>query len=87
MTLYVIIIIVSMLVGWLLTLFDDFERNFPYGLIGGIIGVIIPALLLMYISITQPKAIDVYKGRTTLEITYKDGIPVDSAVVFKVKEK
>lgn len=30
-----------------------------------------------------PKAIDVYKGRTALKITYKDGIPVDSTVVWK----
>lgn len=30
-----------------------------------------------------PSAIDVYRGKTTLEITYKDGVPVDSVVVFK----
>ena len=30
-----------------------------------------------------PSAMDVYRGKTTLEITYKDGIPVDSVVVFK----
>ena len=32
-------------------------------------------------------AMDVYQDKTTLEITYKDGIPVDSVVVFKDKEK
>lgn len=31
----------------------------------------------------NPQAIDVYRGKTTLEITYKDSIPVDSVVVFK----
>ena len=35
----------------------------------------------------KPTAMDVYKGRTTLEITYKDGIPIDSVVVFKDEEK
>ena len=35
----------------------------------------------------EPSAMDVYKGRTTLEITYKDSIPIDSVVVFKNKEK
>lgn len=35
----------------------------------------------------KPTAIDVYQGKTTLEITYKDGVPVDSVVVFKNKEK
>ena len=35
------------------------------------------------IRISSPQAIDVYRGRTTLEITYRDSIPVDSVVVFK----
>ncbi len=35
----------------------------------------------------KPSAMDVYKGKTTLEITYKDGVAVDSVVVFKDKEK
>ena len=34
-----------------------------------------------------PSAMDVYQGKTTLEITYKDSIAVDSVVVFKDKEK
>jgi len=36
---------------------------------------------------TIPSAIDVYQGKTTLEITYKDGVAIDSVVVFKNKEK
>lgn len=36
---------------------------------------------------TNPQAIDVYRGKTTLEITYKDSIPMDSVVVFKTKTK
>ena len=31
----------------------------------------------------QPTAIDVYKGKTALRITYIDSIATDSAVVFK----
>lgn len=34
-----------------------------------------------------PSAMDVYQGKTTLEITYKDGVAIDSVVVFKNKEK
>lgn len=30
-----------------------------------------------------PQAIDVYRGNTMLQITYKDSIPVDTVVVFK----
>lgn len=39
--------------------------------------------LLIYESDTIPTALDVYRGKTTLEITYRDSIPVDSVVVFK----
>ena len=34
-------------------------------------------------SKTKPTALDVYRGKTTLEITYRDSIPVDSVVVYK----
>ena len=33
----------------------------------------------------HPTAMDVYQGKTTLEITYKDGVAVDSTVIFKQK--
>ena len=87
MTLYISIIFVSMLIGWILTLIEEGKHNFPYGLIGGMIGVVIPAILLICVINEQPKAMDVYKGITTLEITYRDGVPMDSVVVFKYKEK
>ena len=31
----------------------------------------------------RPTALDVYRNKTTLEITYRDSIPVDTVVVFK----
>ena len=31
----------------------------------------------------KPSAMDVYQGNTTLEITYRDGVAIDSTVVFK----
>jgi len=31
----------------------------------------------------NPTALDVYRNKTTLEITYRDSIPIDSVVVFK----
>ena len=41
-------------------------------------------ILILLISYThKPKAIDVYKGKTTLEITYKDKVPIDTTVVWK----
>ena len=47
------------------------------------------ATIMVYCALViygcSPQAIDVYRGKTTLEITYKDSIPVDSVVVFKDK--
>lgn len=33
----------------------------------------------------NPTAMDVYRGKATIAITYADGVPVDSVVVFKKK--
>ena len=41
--------------------------------------------LLFLVLMGKPRAIDVYKGRTTLEITYKDRVPIDTTVVWKNK--
>lgn len=48
-------------------------------LLFGIGAIIVHAGIQSY----EPSAIDVYRGNTTLEITYKDSIPVDTIVVFK----
>lgn len=32
-----------------------------------------------------PTALDVYRGKTTLEITYRDSVAIDSVVVYKTK--
>lgn len=47
------------------------------------IGIILLIAGIECLVHSHPQAIDVYRGRTTLEITYKDSIPVDSVVVFK----
>lgn len=45
---------------------------------------IISFICVVYIA-NQPTALDVYEGKTELEITYKGDIPVDSVVVYKNK--
>lgn len=37
------------------------------------------------ISNNEVKAIEIYRGNTTLQITYQDSIPIDSIVVYKNK--
>ena len=41
--------------------------------------------ITLYLIEEQPKAIDVYRGKTTLEITYKNRVPIDSTVVWRNK--
>ena len=44
--------------------------------------------LAAFVSLMEyntPTALDVYRGKTTLEITYRDSVAIDSTVVYKVK--
>ena len=43
------------------------------------------AFLVMIFVESEPTALDVYRGKTTLEITYRDGVAIDSTVVYKVR--
>ena len=52
-----------------------------------ICGIIFIIVLSDYCHKDEPTTLDVYQGKTTLEITYKDSIPVDSVVVFKEEFK
>ena len=59
------------------------ESNKKVGIIISYVGFIIGLLLIIGYINNRPKAIDVYKGKTELRITYEGNIPVDSSVVFK----
>ena len=43
------------------------------------------AMLLIIAYLCKPKAIDVYRDKTTLKITYKNSVPIDTVVVWKGK--
>lgn len=56
----------------------------PLPTIFSVVGIIICfCAIAPYESNDKPTALDVYQGKTTLEITYRDSIPVDSVVVYK----
>jgi len=40
-------------------------------------------LLLEAFKNNSPQTIDVYRGKTTLKITYENNVPIDTVVVFK----
>lgn len=43
------------------------------------------SLFASLLECNTPTALDVYRGKTTLEITYRDSVAVDSTVVYKMK--
>ena len=55
-------------IGWTITLTL---------IIAGILNIII------YHATEAPSALDVYKGKTVLKITYEDKVPVDTVVIYK----
>ena len=64
---------------------DSIKIELGHGIIIGlIVGVIVAFVLVILLPpIHKPTALDVYQGKTTLEITYKDSVPIDTIVVFK----
>lgn len=77
LSLIIIILIVCDFIDFL----ND-RHTFPYSL-----GVIISMLLLAVLVSTfiDIPAIEVYRGNTTLKITYRDSVAIDSVVVYKKK--
>ncbi len=78
----ILIFIISFVCARISIDFDESKANTIFFAIIGFISII---AIIIYVN--TPKPIDVYKNKTTLEITYKNGIPIDSVVVFKDKEK
>lgn len=56
-----------------------------YWFFGACVGFLLSVTFLGWIDILKPSAIDVYRGNTELQITYKGSVPVDTIVVFKEK--
>lgn len=76
---------IMLIIGVICLLFTD-ARGLAF--VCGVIGAyFLSGGIMMYDESHKPTAMDVYRGKTTLEITYKDGVPIDSLVVFKNKEK
>ena len=57
-------------------------EGFGWGLVTGAVACF---FLTTVFRVNEPEAIDVYRGKTTLEITYRDSVAVDSVVVYKMK--
>lgn len=84
MVILFIIGIVVLILGIIASVNEAGGSAFLLGMVGSLI---ITSAIFIMVDDSEPSAMDVYKGKTTLEITYKDGIPIDSVVVFKDKKK
>lgn len=77
----IIVCVITIIVG----LYVIFHYNMEPG--GLFVIFVLGGLFCMAISnekeSKQPKPIDVYRGKTTLKITYVDSIPQDTLVVWK----
>lgn len=84
---YILIIGIVVIIISIIALFNIKTKNdLVTAYILGLIGVnFISGSVLWLVVHKYPTAMDVYQGKTTLEITYKEGIAIDSIVVFKTK--
>lgn len=78
-----ILCFVGAVVCLVLATVDNVWNGFFYGL--WFTGCVLIAFGSVIITKSEPvpNAIDVYRGRTTLKISYEDNVPIDTVVVFK----
>lgn len=83
--LFIFLIAVAVSVGVVAICLEEGE-GFVYGFVFSV-SVLIAIFLGIYLfhepTDKTPTAVDVYRGKTTLEITYRDSVAVDSVVVWK----
>lgn len=82
MDIIIICFIISFLILWIFcfVVFKTCRAEFAMGSV--LMGIII-AYVFCLIDVSKPSALDVYRGKTTLEITSVNGIPKDTVVVYK----
>ena len=60
-------------------------KDFLWRLLDWVVGAFFGVCIYLLIVCDKPTSLDVYRGKTTLEITYRDSVAIDSTVVYKVK--
>lgn len=79
------VFLLIVLMTGLVLLMDDGVPSLSLKFEAGLVAFL-PTIVILALAIAlkrQPKAIDVYKGKTILVISYKDEVPIDSVVVWK----
>lgn len=79
----IIVFILSIIWAVLAILPEEYVRiKLAYCIISVLIFILSVLCIVVYYE-NKPTAMDVYRGKTTLEITYRDKVPVDTVVVLK----
>ena len=88
MTIILIIGMLYMVVAFLISIICLFLKQ--YDIIGWAIAFTLYITgisnVIIYYATEAPSALDVYKGKTVLKITYEDKVPVDTVVIYKKGE-
>lgn len=85
---FMVIIFIILLLVAIFAIFMTYKNKYMCSILCSTIAAFfILFSIILHGTHESPTALDVYQGKTTLEITYKDGVPVDSVVVFKEQFK
>jgi hypothetical protein len=79
--------IILILICTIIAIYDNnknakFDVGIFFGIVLSILMVVEVVLLSAILEDPKPTAIDVYQDKTTLEYTIRDGVKIDSVVVF-----
>ena len=76
---------ITMFIGAFLLSINAEKTGLCVTLVGVALGVAAVIIQECSDKTATPTALDVYRGKTTLEITYRDSVAIDSTVVYKVR--
>ena len=80
-------VVLVFLIALSLSIMNEDNSDFGTGLVSGVViaSLFVAEILMIYNISTEdkPKAIDVYRNKTELEITSVNGVPTDTVVVWK----
>lgn len=79
----ILVITCAIAIGVITAKEEEFFSGAIFGMIITLVITISVLCIVSFIIEPTPTSMDVYQGKTSLEITYRDGVPVDSVVVFK----
>lgn len=86
MIFWILLLIISVITLAFMACYEQEERKEIYLVLLTIMfSCLLVVSLFALINYNKPTALDVYRGKTTLEITYRDSVAIDSTVVYKVR--